>query len=57
MLLKIKLGNCSLYIEVAATRELIIAFLPSKTVLEDFAGSVHCSFKGKWLQPAATLMC
>ena len=57
MFLKIKLDNSSFYIEVAATRELIIAFLHSKTVLEDFAQSVHCSFEGKWLQPAATLMC
>lgn len=57
MFLKIKLDNSLLYGEVAAARELIIAFLHSKTVFEDFAGSVHCSFKGKWLQPAATLMC
>jgi len=47
MFLKIKLDNSSFYIEVAATRELIIAFLHSKTVLEDFAQSVHCSFEGK----------
>lgn len=47
MFLKIKLDNSSLYIEVAAIRELIIAFLHFKAVLEDFAGSLHCSFKGK----------
>lgn len=57
MVLKIKLDNSSLSIEVAATRELIIAFLHFKTVLEDFAGSLHCSFKGKRLEPAAPLMC
>lgn len=47
MFLKIKLDNSLLFGKVAAARELIIAFLHSKTVLEDFAGSVHCSFKGK----------
>lgn len=57
MFLKIKLDNSLLYIEVAATRELIIAFLHSKTALEDFAENVHCSFKGRWLHPATTLMC
>lgn len=38
MFLKIKLDNSSLYIEVAAIRKLIIAFLHFKAVLEDFAG-------------------
>lgn len=57
MFLKIELDNSLLYIEVAATRELIIAFLHSKTALEDFAENVRCSFKGKWLHPPTTLMC
>lgn len=47
MFLKIRLDNTLLYIEVAAARELVIAFLRSKTVLEDFARSVHCTVHSK----------